>query len=399
MHNKELVSILKNKIFEFENKEHSISHNDNNDNTNKLKNIPTSFTLTTNHNTQDNIENINSSEKSNKDKPKNSNSYDINKQKKKELVLLKKSYSISDFGNISNFKNSNNLTDQIKVQSTYDIRDQLKLNIYNLNIKKNNYMRNTENDNSFINASNEKNRDDDLYINYNNNHFSKVDHNSKLESNFDNPNKNISYENKGKKSYILDRYKPIDNYLNNPSFINNILHNRYKIKKSESSNGLECLDRNNKIKSDSDCFDNSNSNNEIDEEKKSEITKNKSEVNFKNIESLNEKNKPDKIEYEYENGNLNNRNCLSMNIIEEMNKGKSLDLQYLQYSNNSLSKRVRFDDDIKIHELNDDEDRKPMPMAKMYYKDNVELIQLREEMKLIQHRILNKLEGKLTLGD
>lgn len=64
-----------------------------------------------------------------------------------------------------------------------------------------------------------------------------------------------------------------------------------------------------------------------------------------------------------------------------------------------INKCVRFNEDIKIHELVDDEDRKPMPLARMYYKDHVELSQLREEMKLIQQRILNNIEGKLTLGD
>jgi len=39
-----------------------------------------------------------------------------------------------------------------------------------------------------------------------------------------------------------------------------------------------------------------------------------------------------------------------------------------------------------------------MPLAKMYYKDQVELSQLREEMRQIQYRIINKIEGKLLLG-
>jgi len=68
-------------------------------------------------------------------------------------------------------------------------------------------------------------------------------------------------------------------------------------------------------------------------------------------------------------------------------------------STSKIEKCVRFNDDIKVQELNDEYDRRPMPLAKMYYKDQVELSQLREEMKQIQYRIINKIEGKVLLGN
>jgi len=68
-------------------------------------------------------------------------------------------------------------------------------------------------------------------------------------------------------------------------------------------------------------------------------------------------------------------------------------------STSKIDKSVRFNDDITINELNDEYDRKPMPLAKMYYKDQVELIQLREQMKQIQYRIINHIEGKVLLDE
>jgi hypothetical protein len=40
-----------------------------------------------------------------------------------------------------------------------------------------------------------------------------------------------------------------------------------------------------------------------------------------------------------------------------------------------------------------------MPLAKMYYKDQVELNQLREQMRQIQYRIINNIEGKVLLDE
>jgi len=40
-----------------------------------------------------------------------------------------------------------------------------------------------------------------------------------------------------------------------------------------------------------------------------------------------------------------------------------------------------------------------MPLSKMYYKDHVELNQLREQMNQIQYRIINNIEGKVLLDE
>ncbi|KAG4098889.1 hypothetical protein H8356DRAFT_364984 [Neocallimastix lanati (nom. inval.)] len=68
-------------------------------------------------------------------------------------------------------------------------------------------------------------------------------------------------------------------------------------------------------------------------------------------------------------------------------------------STSKIDKCVRFNDDIIINELNDEYDRKPMPLAKMYYKDQVELYQLREQMKQIQYRIINNIKGNVLLDE
>jgi len=114
----------------------------------------------------------------------------------------------------------------------------------------------------------------------------------------------------------------------------------------------------------------------------------------------------------------NNNNAVNNNLITGLiKKSKSLnELYYIQKTNernkkdieihkkkaistSKIEKCVRFNDDIKVHELNDEDDRRPMPLAKMYYKDQVELYQLREEMKQIQYRIINKIEGNVLLGN
>ncbi|ORX84394.1 hypothetical protein BCR32DRAFT_325968 [Anaeromyces robustus] len=82
--------------------------------------------------------------------------------------------------------------------------------------------------------------------------------------------------------------------------------------------------------------------------------------------------------------------------IENCNLGIEL-IKTKAISTSKIEKVVRFNDDIKIHELREEVDRRPMPLAKMYYKDQVELNQLREEMKQIQYRIINKIEGKVLL--
>jgi len=118
------------------------------------------------------------------------------------------------------------------------------------------------------------------------------------------------------------------------------------------------------------------------------------------------------------NSNDNNNNAVNNNLVSGLiKKSKSLnELYYIQktselnkknieihtkksISTSKIEKCVRFNDDIKVHELNDEDDRRPMPLAKMYYKDQVELYQLREEMKRIQYRIINKIEGSLLLGN
>jgi len=118
------------------------------------------------------------------------------------------------------------------------------------------------------------------------------------------------------------------------------------------------------------------------------------------------------------NKNDNNNNAINNNLVTGLiKKSKSLnELYYIQntsehnkkdieihkmksISTSKIEKCVRFNDDIKVHELDDEDDRRPMPLAKMYYKDQVELYQLREEMKLIQYRIINKIEGSLLLGN
>jgi len=114
----------------------------------------------------------------------------------------------------------------------------------------------------------------------------------------------------------------------------------------------------------------------------------------------------------------NDNNVINNNLVNGLiRKSKSLnELYYIQKTNDhnkkdieinkkkaistsKLEKCVRFNDEIKIHELNVEVDRRPMPLAKMYYKDQVELIQLREEMKQIQYRIINKIEGNVLLGN
>jgi len=114
----------------------------------------------------------------------------------------------------------------------------------------------------------------------------------------------------------------------------------------------------------------------------------------------------------------NDNNIINNNLVTGLiRKSKSLnELYYIQKTNDrnkkdieinknkaistsKLEKCVRFNDEIKIHELSVEVDRRPMPLAKMYYKDQVELIQLREEMKQIQYRIINKIEGNVLLGN
>jgi len=108
----------------------------------------------------------------------------------------------------------------------------------------------------------------------------------------------------------------------------------------------------------------------------------------------------------YNNKNIINgifRKSESMNEIFYLKKSIKRNALEVQLNRNraistsKIEKCVRFNDNIKIHELNDDDDRRPMPLAKMYYKDQVELNQLREEMKQIQYRIMNKIEGKVLL--
>eukprot|EP00833_Pecoramyces_ruminatium_P008141 jgi/Orpsp1_1/1182173/evm.model.c7180000080175.1 len=123
----------------------------------------------------------------------------------------------------------------------------------------------------------------------------------------------------------------------------------------------------------------------------------------------------DKSNKEEESAKNNNNDSVN-NILSEARKSKSLsELYYLKttidkctieigltkhkaVSTGKIDKCVRFNDEITITELNDEYDRRPMPLAKMYYKDQVELSQLREEMRQIQYRIINKIEGKLLLG-
>jgi len=102
---------------------------------------------------------------------------------------------------------------------------------------------------------------------------------------------------------------------------------------------------------------------------------------------------------------LYERKCKSLNEIYFLQKsvgdGK-LEFEHNQkksISTSKIEKCVRFNDDITVKELNDEYDRRPMPLAKMYYKDQVELSQLREEMRQIQYRIINKIEGKVLLGN
>ncbi|ORX52140.1 hypothetical protein BCR36DRAFT_369516 [Piromyces finnis] len=103
---------------------------------------------------------------------------------------------------------------------------------------------------------------------------------------------------------------------------------------------------------------------------------------------------------------LYNRRCKSLNEIyflkKNIERGK-LEVKVLNQkkaiSTSKIEKCVRFNDDISVKELNDEYDRRPMPLAKMYYKDQVELSQLREEMKQIQYRIINKIEGAVLLGN
>jgi len=116
------------------------------------------------------------------------------------------------------------------------------------------------------------------------------------------------------------------------------------------------------------------------------------------------------IENEFSNNKNNNdsidsiRSVKTFNNIYNIKEAENKSIKEFEISKNKaistskIDKCVRFNDDIKITEINDEYDRRPMPLAKMYYKDEVELLQLREEMKQIQYRIANKIEGKLLLG-
>jgi len=116
------------------------------------------------------------------------------------------------------------------------------------------------------------------------------------------------------------------------------------------------------------------------------------------------------IENEFSNNKNNNdsidsiRSVKTFNNIYNIKEAENKSIKEFEISKNKaistskIDKCVRFNDDIKITEINDEYDRRPMPLAKMYYKDEVELLQLREEMKQIQYRIANKIEVKLLLG-
>ncbi|KAG4106847.1 hypothetical protein H8356DRAFT_386663 [Neocallimastix lanati (nom. inval.)] len=132
------------------------------------------------------------------------------------------------------------------------------------------------------------------------------------------------------------------------------------------------------------------------------------DIPLNTIENTNTNNNNNDLVKENNNNNLLSglrRRCNSLNEIYFLQKTIdkcTINLKINSQKANStgkIDKCVRFNDNITITELNDEYDRKPMPLAKMYYKDQVELNQLREQMRQIQYRIINNIEGKVLLDE